>query len=614
MDSDDAATLSGEGGVPSPAHLQDFAQAISPTTLGPSFGEAVPQNNTIPALASHDALIGPDIGADASHNSQPLGPEATVIYATGPLIGYQFPFSYGPPAMEDFDVNVEMVDDEGSLLGDIERNLDFVHFIEQWYYRSGTMNGELHSLSEDAIAIRRWTRPTEVLRSELNGDKMDCQGIDWTSLGVKRAVGRQVRRKLYTNYTNLPTYQQPGDCATQLPHKPGPYHFRRLNTRNAPHMVHFQLRNLISVSSFADIYYAGQSKIIRTDSFPRSPKQVVMDLTKPNIPCRYADPIRISTMTTAHDVLIAGGFQGEYAMTNLQSSVEDGQIEGLVTPDENGITNHVHIHLSRSSSLPSAVFCSNDQQIRVLDCATNKFVGAHKFDMAVNCAATSPDARLRVVVGDTKDVTIIEAASGRHLESLSGHRDYGFACAWADDGFQVATGNQDKQVRIYDARSWRRPLKVIAAEMGGVRSLRFSPVGGGRRSLLMAEPADLVSVVDTTTFESKQQLDHFGDTAGVDFTPDGSGIYVGIADFKFGGMMEYERIGRGVRSRKATPARADDPLEHGVDCCRYDDEDDNQHDERDDWLHEDALDFDPRVKRNAAHRNQRRFTSEYIVY
>jgi len=130
---------------------------------------------------------------------------------------------------------------------------------------------------------------------------------------------------------------------------------------------------------------------------------------------------------------------------------------------------------------------------------------------------------------------------------LDGHRDYGFACDWADDGWTVATGNQDMQVKIWDARKWTsssglaQPIATIAAEMAGVRKLKFSPLGSGKKVLLAAEPADTISVIDAETFTSKQTLSFFGEIGGVDFTNGGRDLIVANCDNMRGGIMEFER-------------------------------------------------------------------------
>jgi len=163
----------------------------------------------------------------------------------------------------------------------------------------------------------------------------------------------------------------------------------------------------------------------------------------------------------------------------------------------------------------------------------------------------SPDHRLRAVVGDTTDVMICNAETGEVLQELDGHIDFGFACAWADNGWHVATGNQDKMIKIWDARMWTdsqgsgKPLRTVSAVTAGVRSLKFSPLGSGKRVLVAAEPADVVSVIDAEWYMSKQVLDFYGEIAGVDFTPDGQDLFVGIHDSMRGGIMEFEKCGFG---------------------------------------------------------------------
>ena len=174
------------------------------------------------------------------------------------------------------------------------------------------------------------------------------------------------------------------------------------------------------------------------------------------------------------------------------------------------------------------------------------------YDHALNCTALSPDKRLRVMVGDLREVLITDAETGQVLQSLEGHRDFGFACDWASDGWTIATGNQDKTIRIWDARMWKDTrgesinLAVIRSEMAGVRSLRFSPLGSGKRVLLAAEEADVVNIIDAQTFDTKQTIDVIGELAGVSFTNAGQDAIVLSSDPVRGGIIRLERCDQGV--------------------------------------------------------------------
>lgn len=317
-------------------------------------------------------------------------------------------------------------------------------------------------------------------------------------------------------------------------------------------LSHFQLRNLLACTSRNNICYAGEESKVYTMNPLFGQKAVRMDLTDTAVQTINSisfNGIQISTIAAGHNVLIAGGFAGEYGMIALDSPSRTDHIEGLITTDPNPITNHIQIHLNRHSGLPRAVFASNDTALRTLDCTRDMIVAHHKYDFAINCSAISPDHRLRVVVGDNRNVIICDAEKGEILQDLTGHMDYGFACAWADNGWHVATGYQDKLIKIWDARMWTdqqgngKPVETVAAMLTGARSLKFSPLGSGKRILVAAEAADIVAVIDAETYKSKQSLDFFGEIGGVDFTPDGQTLFVGIHDSLRGGIMEFERCG-----------------------------------------------------------------------
>lgn len=340
------------------------------------------------------------------------------------------------------------------------------------------------------------------------------------------------------------------------------------------HLSHFQLRNLLACSTANQVFYAGRSEILRVDTLTdhtssdystfedRHPRNygTIMDLTDPEVQgaSTFGNGIQISTLTVDHDILIAGGFSGEYAMLNLRGSKSSKPIEGLITDNINGITNHVEIQLSRGSSLPRAAFASNDNGLRILDIGTNKFIAEHKYDHPINCTAGSPDHRLRVLVGDSRKVLICNAETGETLQELEGHHDFGFACDWAPDGVTVATGNQDMLVKIWDARKWTTtngtpcPVATIQADMAGVRKLKFSPLGSGKRVLVAAEPADILSIIDGETFTSKQTLDFFGEIGGFDFANNGQDLVVANCDGMRGGIMMFERCGHGYEALYGT--------------------------------------------------------------
>lgn len=455
----------------------------------------------------------------------------------------------------DFDI-VDVPQANSIQVEDTQNNLPLADFLYSWSVNIRTDSKKANRGPRlESVRDFRVKKPTEVRIADLRGDKCDIQGINWKKLDVKRRDARLMRIATYKNYQNLSSpHWMPLTLrrATIQDEQADFFKFRHMNFKYKINLAHFQLRNLIACTSRNNVFYAGESRVFQTNPI-YGQKITRMNLSEPEVQPTHGYPwsgVQISTIAADHDVLIAGGFHGEYGMMALNQP-DAKHVEGLVVDHPNCITNHMQIQLNRQSGLPEAVIASNDNGIRTLDCTTNKFIRHHEYKQAINCSAQSPDHRLRVLVGDTCDVMISNAETGEVLQELSGHFDYGFACAWADNGWHVATGNQDRLVKIWDARMWTtsdgksKSLATIASTMAGVRSLKYSPLGSGKRVLLAAEPADVISIIDAETYQSKQTLDLFGEIAGTDFSPDGQNIFVGVHDSLRGGLMEFEKCGFG---------------------------------------------------------------------
>lgn len=58
----------------------------------------------------------------------------------------------------------------------------------------------------------------------------------------------------------------------------------------------------------------------------------------------------------------------------------------------------------------------------------------------------------------------------------------------------------------------------------------------------MAEPADFVHVFDTKSdYSLSQEIDLFGEIAGISFSPDTEALFVGVADRTYGSLLEFNR-------------------------------------------------------------------------
>jgi WD40 repeat protein len=453
-------------------------------------------------------------------------------------------------------------------------NYGLTDFLHHWARQSRILHG---------LARGRCPWPAEVndlassdLRrvsyNDLQGDGCDFQGVNWKRIGVTRSAARERRLLTYSNYVNVPdsdrwtvslerhspfliakqkltSVSQPNLPDVALPRSEAFFRFRCMDIRHNVNLSHFQLRNVLATTSRSRAFYPGMGAVHQFNPTSGHGRAVI----------RLSDAVgsQISALDAGHGVLVAGSFHGEYFIRHLDSGEPESEAcrKGIITNDLSGITNHVRVHQARTSSAPLASLASNDKVFRVLDLATETWLSEETFDFPLNCSALSPDGRLRVMVGDSLDVLITAAEStvggGRPeiFHRLPGHRDYGFACDWADNGWTIATAFQDKAIKIWDAR-WladssgaSAPVCTIRSEMAGVRSLKFSPVGSGKRVLVAAEEADFINIIDAETFRSKQTVDVFGELGGVAFANGGQDLMVLCCDHTRGGILQLERCG-----------------------------------------------------------------------
>ncbi|KAH6961487.1 WD40-repeat-containing domain protein [Fusarium avenaceum] len=430
-------------------------------------------------------------------------------------------------------------------------NLGLFDFLTHWAYQarfsSNSSVPRADAPCPEDIRRQADTQVHDVRYDDLYGDCFDMQGLNWESMNTTRQHARRERCKTFRNYVNKEGSDKwsPHMADVDIPSSKSFMRFKRFLVRQDVHLAHFQLRSVLACPAISQVYYPGGKGINCIN--PISGK-TELKLNNSHI---HGLGGLISTLDVNYGVMFAGTFNGEYYLKRLDSEDKKDYSEGHITSSMGGITNHVQIYQPRQSSAPVAAISSNDEGFRVLDLTTEQFLTQSRYLFPLNCSRISPDGRLRVMVGDDFKVLITNADSGEIQQELSGHRDYGFSCDWSDDGWTVATGFQDKGIKIWDARRWcdsrgvSTPLCTIRSEMSGVRNLRFSPVGSGERVLVAAEEADYVNIIDAQTFYNKQTVDIFGEIGGVAFTNDGQDLNVLVSDRDRGGLLQLERSGLG---------------------------------------------------------------------
>ncbi|XWS21531.1 hypothetical protein CRYUN_Cryun30bG0062200 [Craigia yunnanensis] len=372
----------------------------------------------------------------------------------------------------------------------------------------------------------------------------DIQGIPWERLNFTRDKYRETRLRQYKNYENLSGSREDMEKECLQVEKGKAFYDFQLNTRLVKStIVHFQLRNLLWATSKHDVYHMQNFSVMHWSSLIRNSKEVlnvakpiVPSLKRPGLLSQQLSRVQISTMAVKENLMVAGGFQGELICKYLnQPGVA---FCTKLTTDDNAITNAVDVYRNPSGAM-KVVAANNDAQIRIFDAETFASLNRFSFDWSVNNTSVSPDGKLLAVLGDSVECLIANAESGKVTSSLKGHLDYSFASAWHPDGHILATGNQDTTCRLWDIRNLSKSLAILKGRMGAIRAVKFTSDG---QFLAMAEPADFVHVFDTKSgYVNCQEIDLFGEIAGISFSPDTESLFVGVADRTYGSLLEFNR-------------------------------------------------------------------------
>ncbi|GAB7361064.1 hypothetical protein MBLNU230_g1104t1 [Neophaeotheca triangularis] len=452
------------------------------------------------------------------------------------------------------DSHLAMPDQEGLAVDDPKRNYDFSDFLLDWKWHTTCTPGMPptdYIRNQSGPAHQRYITSDDIAA----GREDDIQGIDWPSLRCKRADAFAARRALNPSQQ----YRVHSWSASDTQHAPQldrQYTFKSFNPAHRARFSHYQLRNVLATSSQDSVYYATRNKVIKTSLACPTLSETAMDLPKPRhdadnfqtsagfrITCLSTTPTPTFPSYQTPQVLLAGGFEGEYALQTLDSSIPTpGPTHlGTVTRAHNNLITHIQTHQTRySTSTPYAALSSNDHTVRLLNTATNTFTAVHSYETPINSTAISPDSRLRLLVGDTPHALITDAERGDVLVTLRHHTDHGFACAWSRGGRHLATAAQDGKIALWDARNWKSPLTSLSCLSGCARLLQFCDDG----SLVVGESEDVVSVLAGRCegfWDRRQDLRFFGALAGLGLLEGGARVVVANADRGVGGLGVWER-------------------------------------------------------------------------
>ncbi|XP_066330904.1 uncharacterized WD repeat-containing protein C2A9.03-like isoform X1 [Miscanthus floridulus] len=372
----------------------------------------------------------------------------------------------------------------------------------------------------------------------------DIQGIPWDMMATTRDKYRQSRLQRYANFENVPNSGRISEKECMPAEKGQLYYAFQHNTRSVKSTIlHFQLRNLVWATTRHDVYLMSNFSVLHWSALTCK-KQEVIDLQGHVTPCEkhhgnyyegfYQTPV--STLAVKNNLLVIGGYHGEIICKFLDHQGVSYCCKS--THDDNGITNSLEIFEKPSGSL-HFLASNNDCGLRDFDMERFQICNNFRFAWPVNHTSLSPDGKLAAIVGDNPDGLLIDANSGKTVHELHGHLDYSFASAWNPDGRTFATGNQDKTCRVWDIRNLSKSVAVLGGNIGAIRSIRYTSDG---KFMAMTEPADFIHIFDVESgYSRKQELDFFGEIAGISFSPDTEALFVGVHDRVFSCLLEFNR-------------------------------------------------------------------------
>ena len=411
----------------------------------------------------------------------------------------------------------------------------------------------------------------------------DIQGVPWRQLGLQRDAQRERRKAEYaTEVAPMPAELRAQMTVTRLPSRDAfpPYVFHQTTQALLPCFHHIQLRHLLHAPTSSHLVYglcidgevrsvdlrlgteeyAFDEEIEKQFTSGSAVPRPTASPPKHNVEFAYSSypssRLALTSLGVRPPLLFMGDLSGLLLVKNTVIGKDIAAVQ--VTDEKNAIVNAITFVrptleqeiLADGTLLPCTGTASqqflvsdNDCFSRTYDLETMRPLREIRKEVPVNYSVASPDGKQVLLCGDAHHSWMHDLSSGEGVATLGGHQDDIFSGSFHPERPLVATASQDHTVRVFDLRRSDKSLYAFGSVMSPMRSVAFGRTG---EVLVMAEQADAVHIVDLLTCGGgdapvKQVIDVFGEISGIALSPDDSSLFIGITDYVYGGLMEWQR-------------------------------------------------------------------------
>jgi len=164
---------------------------------------------------------------------------------------------------------------------------------------------------------------------------------------------------------------------------------------------------------------------------------------------------------------------------------------------------------------------------RIVDLASSKVVSLVGHAGAVRGVVIAPAGDLVATGGEDRSVRLWNAHTGEAVAKLEGHEAELGALDFSDDGTRLASGDRDGIVRVWDVAR-RASIATLRGHTRRVVNVAFSPDG---QTVASSSNDHTVRVWDIATSKELAALPHDDHVAEVQFSPDGKLLVSAGNDF-----------------------------------------------------------------------------------